>query len=149
MTLEKCLSVVPSSNSTSYSQVSRSGLLCARPIFNPFASVAQRFTVTMLPPLLVSLSSFTAIPMYLLKLTMSSIYGRGSSIISPYSVSVGVVLLSPYYESHVSHCGISLPSSSTPNPLKSSIMKLVSSKRYVNSQSNTFICIEISGSSIS
>ena len=102
MTLAKYLSVVPSSNSTPYSQVSRRRLLV---------------------PLLVSSSSLTVTPMYLSKLPMSSMTGRGYCIISPYYVSVGVVFSYPYYGSHVSHCGISLPQPSNPNPSKSSIMK--------------------------
>ena len=62
MTLAKYLSVVPSSNSTSYSLVSRSGLLCTRTIANPFASVARRFKVVMMPPLLVLFYSLTVTP---------------------------------------------------------------------------------------
>ena len=137
MTLTKYLSVVPSSHSTSYYWVSRSGLLCACPIVNPFALEALHFTVAMFPPLLVSSSIFTVTLMYLSKLPISSTSGCGSSIILMYSVSVGVVLSYHNYGYHVSHCGIYLPSSSTTKPSKSSIMKLVSSKRSINALSNS------------
>ena len=149
MTLEKHLSVVPPSNSTSYYQVSRSGLLCAILIANPFAPVIRRFTVVMLLPLLVSSFSLTVTPMKLSKLSMSSTSRHGYSIIFPYPVLVGVVLSSPYAGSYVSHCGISLPSYLAPNPLKSSIMQLVLSKHSINARSNAFIHATISGLSIS
>ena len=132
MILAKYLSVVPTSNSTSCSQVSRSGLLSARPITNPFSSVTRCFKVAMFPPLLVSSSSLTVTPIYLSNIPMSSTSGSGSSIILRYSVSVGVVFSYPYDGYNVYHCHILLPSFSTPNPLKSSIMKLISTKGYVN-----------------
>ena len=89
MTLTEYLSAVPSSHSTSYNQVSRSGLLCAYSIANLFVSVEWHFTVAMFPPLVVSPSSLNATSMYLSNIPMSSTSGCGSSIVFLYLFQLG------------------------------------------------------------